>query len=310
MTVRAPADLPPAPDGGPAVRIERRVLDAVRYATAVGPVRLLDARVRIRCQDASLGRFLEAFVAAFPAASEPGIALDLVEVDGRWAAYQNGERSLWAGSVAGLARSLVWLLNAIALNAPSPDVHVHAAVASLGGRAVILPGRSGAGKTTLVTALALAGWDYLSDEVAALDLRRDVVRPYPRPLALEEGSWGLFPGSDHRWPDGVPALVTDLRLLLPDTMGGASGPPEAARPVAFVFPEVVAGVTTALVPMGRAEALERLVSLTFNLRGLGGAGFDGLARAVGRTSCHRLLLDGVSTAPHLLRQLATGESQY
>lgn len=302
MIGSGPADQPPAPGAGPPVRIGQAVLDSIAYATTIGPVRLLDAQVAIRCQDATLGRFLEAFVAPFPTVAGPATALDLVEVEGRWAAYQDGARSLWAPSVPGLARSLVWLLNALALNAPSPDVHVHAAVASLDGRAVILPGRSGAGKTTLVAALALAGWVYLSDEVAALDLHHAVVRPYPRPLALEEGSWGLFPGAGDRWPADVPELVTDLRLLLPVTLG-TSAPPEVARPIAIVFPDVQPGATTALVPMGRAEALERLVALTFNLRALGAAGFEGLARVVGRASCRRLVLDGVTAAPALLTDL-------
>ncbi|MGI8686882.1 MAG: hypothetical protein ACR2MO_17635 [Acidimicrobiales bacterium] len=302
MSGRELADLSPAPDGGPPVRVERRLLDQVPYATTIGPVRLLEAHLSIRCQDADLGRFLAAFVALFPPVAGPAMALDLVEVGGRWGAYQDGGRALWAPTVPGLARSLVWLLNALALQAPSPDVHVHAAVAGRHGRAVIFPGRSGAGKTTLVAALSLDGWDYLSDEVAALDLHGDVVRPYPRPLALEQGSWAMFPDAGDRWPDDVPELVTDLRLLLPATLG-TSAPPEPARPAAIVFPEVVAGATTALHPIGRAEALERLVSLTFNLGALGAPGFQGLARAVAGSSCRRLVLDGVRSAPALVGEL-------
>ena len=297
------ADLPPAPDGGAPVRIDRRRLDRLSYATAIGPLQLLGARLSVRCQDAGLGRFLEAFLAPFPAADAAGTTVDLVEAgSGRWGAYQGGERLLWAPSVRELARSLVWLLNALALNAPSSQVYVHAAVASRAGKAVILPGRSGAGKTTLVTALALAGWTYLSDEVAALDLRRDLVHPYPRPLALEEGSWGMFPGAGDRWPADVPELVTDLLLLLPGTLG-PSEPPGPARPAAIVFPEVVPGAAAALHPIGRAETLERLVALTFNLRALGADGFRGLADAVGRSTCRRLTLDGVEAAPALLRAL-------
>jgi hypothetical protein len=310
MTGSALADLPPAPDGGPPVRIERRLLDQLPYAARLGPLQLLGARLSIRCEDAELARFLEAFLSPFPAVDGTTVALDLVEAGtGRWGAYQDGERSLWAPSVPALARSLVWLLNALALNAPSSQVYVHAAVASCEGRAVILPGRSGAGKTTLVTALSLDGWTYLSDEVAALDLRRHVVHPYPRPLALEEGSWALFPGAGARWPAGVPELVTDLLLLLPATLG-TSAPPEPAQPAAFVFPEVVPGAATALHPIGRAEALERLVGLTFNLRELGADGFSGLANAVGRSTCRRLVLDGVGAAPALLRALVGEKAEF
>lgn len=61
----------------------------------------------------------------------------------------------------------------------SPEVFVHAGVVAVGGRAILLPGRSGAGKTTLVRALVDAGATYYSDEYAVLD-PDGRVRPYPR----------------------------------------------------------------------------------------------------------------------------------
>lgn len=60
---------------------------------------------------------------------------------------------------------------------------VHAGVVGVGGRAILLPGRSFAGKTTLVQALVAAGATYYSDEYALLD-RAGRVHPYPRPLAI------------------------------------------------------------------------------------------------------------------------------
>src|SRR3954469_9856881 len=47
-------------------------------------------------------------------------------------------------------------------------VFVHAGVVALEGRAVMLPGRSHAGKTTLVAELVKAGATYYSDEYAVL----------------------------------------------------------------------------------------------------------------------------------------------
>jgi hypothetical protein len=62
-------------------------------------------------------------------------------------------------------------------------IFVHAGVVALGGRALILPGRSFTGKSTLVAALVKAGATYYSDEFAVLDLAGNV-HPYPRPLSL------------------------------------------------------------------------------------------------------------------------------
>ena len=60
-----------------------------------------------------------------------------------------------------------------------PDVFVHAGVVSIGGQAILLPGNSGAGKTTLVRALVAAGARYYSDEYAVLDASGRV-HPYAR----------------------------------------------------------------------------------------------------------------------------------
>jgi len=70
----------------------------------------------------------------------------------------------------------------VAAAAPS-RVFVHAGVVGWRGRAIVLPGRSYAGKSTLVAALVRAGATYYSDEFAVLD-GRGRVHPYARPLVL------------------------------------------------------------------------------------------------------------------------------
>ena len=60
-----------------------------------------------------------------------------------------------------------------------PEVFVHAGVVAVDGRAILVPGRSGAGKTTLVRALIAAGATYYSDEYAVLD-GEGRVHPYAR----------------------------------------------------------------------------------------------------------------------------------
>ncbi len=65
-------------------------------------------------------------------------------------------------------------------------VFVHAGVVGWKGRAVVMPGRSLSGKTTLVAELVRAGAEYYSDEYAVID-REGHVHPYARPLAVREG---------------------------------------------------------------------------------------------------------------------------
>jgi hypothetical protein len=54
---------------------------------------------------------------------------------------------------------------------------------AIDGRAIVIPGESFSGKTTLVSALLRRGATYLSDEFAVLD-RDGRVHPYPKPLSM------------------------------------------------------------------------------------------------------------------------------
>lgn len=66
-------------------------------------------------------------------------------------------------------------------------VFVHAGVVGWGGKAVLIPGRSFSGKTTLTAELVKAGATYYSDEFAVLD-REGRVHPYAKPLAVRDDS--------------------------------------------------------------------------------------------------------------------------
>src|SRR4029453_6021297 len=70
----------------------------------------------------------------------------------------------------------------------APDhLFVHAGVVGWEGRAIVMPGASFAGKTTLVQAWLERGATYYSDEFAVLD-RAGRVHPFARPLAIRDGS--------------------------------------------------------------------------------------------------------------------------
>lgn len=73
----------------------------------------------------------------------------------------------------------------------SPDrIFLHAGVVAWKDRAIVIPGQSNSGKTTLVRALLLAGATYYSDEYAVLD-ESGRVHPFARPLAVRRTRWGI-----------------------------------------------------------------------------------------------------------------------
>lgn len=64
-------------------------------------------------------------------------------------------------------------------------VFVHAGAVGWQGEAILVPGRSFTGKTTLVRELLRGGAAYYSDEFAVLDLQGRL-HPYPQPLGIRE----------------------------------------------------------------------------------------------------------------------------
>ena len=64
-------------------------------------------------------------------------------------------------------------------------VFVHAGVVGWKGQAILIPGRSFSGKTTLVAELVRAGATYYSDEYAVLD-EKGRVHPFLKPLSIRE----------------------------------------------------------------------------------------------------------------------------
>jgi|SRR5271163_267275 len=73
-------------------------------------------------------------------------------------------------------------------------VFVHAGVIEHGGRAIVIPGPSMSGKSTLVSELIKLGASYYSDEYAVLD-EKGMVSPFAKPLSLRAP--GTYASTDY-----------------------------------------------------------------------------------------------------------------
>ena len=104
------------------------------------------------------------------------------EASGMWMAYDGDG----LGGGADLADGVELLLSSLELwvaEHARDRIFVHAGCAVQAGLAIVVPGRTMSGKSSLTAALVRAGATYYSDEFAVLD-RRGRVHPYPRPLSI------------------------------------------------------------------------------------------------------------------------------
>ncbi|HEX5613918.1 MAG TPA: PqqD family peptide modification chaperone [Acidimicrobiia bacterium] len=186
-----------------------------------------------------------------------------------------------------LVPTIAWAVNQRAVASVDDAVLVHAGAVATGGRAVLLVGGSGAGKTTLTARLVADGHDYLTDEAVPFDAAAGIVAPYPKPLKLEVGAAPLFPD----------AVATALGAAAPAPDGSVQVAPAwlradvatgAARPVLVLAIDHEAGAPTHDEPLSRAAMLVHLAQQSFNLGTLGARGFANLATLAARCACHRL----------------------
>ena len=182
----------------------------------------------------------------------------------------------------------------------------HSAVVEKAGRATILAGPPGSGKSTLCAALMARGWRLLSDEFALLDPISCWLLPIPRPVALKGVSVGL-----------AERLLPSLRIgrVFPDTHKGRLAhlrPPadavehqaEPARPAWVVFPTHADNASTRLAPLRKAAAFLRLEENCFNYNALGRTAFDALSQLIEMTECYELPFAQAVAAAELVDGLA------
>lgn len=182
--------------------------------------------------------------------------------------------------------SLNWLL------ATSADAYLvfHAGIVARGGRAVLMPGTSGTGKSTLTAGLAYSGWRLLSDEFALLRPETSLFYPYPRPISLKNRSIAVmrerlaanrFSRFFHNTPKGT------IVYLRPSTSAlAAMGEP--ASPALILFPEYRPEEQARAVELRKVEMFALVRSAAVNCDRLGATAFAALGTLVERCRAFRI----------------------
>jgi hypothetical protein len=183
--------------------------------------------------------------------------------DPTWYRVTAGDEVVYTSLLEGsLVSHLLMDVNARAAAAcrAAGTVPVHAGTVAGALGAIVLPGASHSGKTTITTALAATGHRFVADEVSRLDPDHLTIAPYGKPVALRSASVELLAPTIARLRRPGSRFEIDERFVPPVELGGG-----ADRPVevsAIVFPRYDALGPHRFAPLGPAETLERLMQCT------------------------------------------------
>lgn len=186
----------------------------------------------------------------------------------------------------------------------------HAGAVVMNGRGILMPGSSGAGKSTSVAALSLSGAACYSDEVAVLDenLR---LHPFPKVLSLKPGGWQRI-RRDFRTETAQGVIGSSrsraIHFVRPPVIPGRDGHPITSAVDYVILPSRAQGKLSVLKPVSKSVAITTLMSESFDLSLKGARGFDLLVRLAQQSECYSLeVSDNVTSTVRAISEL-TGQT--
>ncbi len=155
---------------------------------------------------------------------------------------------------------------------------LHAAAVSHDGVGMILPGKTGAGKTTLTAWLAHSGFNYLTDELVYIEEGSSALETFTRPLNVKTGSLDVVRENLVIDADAVGTFVCSHATLIPHRRINPVHRRESPPLRVVVFPRYIEDAGLAIERLSKAQAGMRTMACLVNARNLPGHGFHEVAR--------------------------------
>lgn len=137
---------------------------------------------------------------------------------------------------------------------------LHAAALVYDGRGILLPARSGQGKSTIALSLLRNGWTALSDDTVLLRFEEDQITTYSfrRDFRVGRDTAACFPEFDGpNWPTAL-SDPSKWRVDIDRIYPGQSA--SSCTSHLLVVPEIVDAPTSHVEPIGPKPALEQLLN--------------------------------------------------
>jgi hypothetical protein len=290
------------------------LLDALPWSYETATFDSLGFRFSVRTTDPALGSHLDDLYRAC-VTDDDAITVARYTIreragrdDTRFVVHCDGQRVISTPHPSVALDYLVWDVNRRTAAVATDSLLVHAGAVAVNGAAILVPARSGGGKSTLVSALVLAGCDYVTDETVAIDPQSGWLRGAPKPIALKPGALEMF-GDVLAPPDRVVArYTTETRHVAVGELAGVPAtPPLPVRIVAL--PDLQARGDEVATPLTRAETMAFLAEQSYNFDQFGPRRLPTLARALEQAACYRLDTSDLPAAVATLLALRQRESR-
>jgi len=302
-----PSPAPETPIAAP--REVKLPADTVDRAGVVRTYTLLGSVIRVHYGDEALCEDIHPIVqhnAVDEASNLVGIIDVVVLQEGGTVSIFADREECGASAIAEAAVALRACLIRLAVKRSGGLCALHAGALARDGKALLLPGDAGHGKSTLSAGLAARGFEMLSDDTTLLTGTPPIVRCIPVGLCIKRGAYPvlepLYPRlaalPERRRPDG-----REARYLSPADLCWASE--NAAVAVRWiVFPRYHPEQGTALRPVSRHDALVRLMRGVYFLSGsLDERSLEQLIAWIEGIECFELPIASLDAGTSILREL-------
>lgn len=298
----------PIPKSAMPVRTQRSNL---RAPAAVKTYSLLDRIFRVKYDGADLFAMIQPLLKhrthRGSGAGADAIDVSVLRENGGVAVIVDQDLAAFCNTVEEAAVTVRACLTQVAVMRSGGLCAVHAGALCRDGRALLLPGDAGYGKSTLSAGLAAHGFEMLCDDTALIAGQPLLVRSLPAGLCIKRGAYPVLEPRypqltllpEWRRPDGK-----HVRYLMPGRHV-AWAETDVALPVAWiVFPRYGPDQRTGLLPLPKHEALSRLLRGVHVLSGaLDGQTLEALIDWIGQIDCFELPLSSLDAAVTLVDEL-------
>jgi len=200
-------------------------------------------QVQSACPEAYaiLDRYVFPSLPRITVAGKPDLLVRIVRVGDQLQLFADDVIVAAASQAISLVPDVIRMLDDAVIQSLTRLHAVHAGTVLWCGRALLVPGVSHAGKSSLVAELLRRGATYFSDEYALIDAD-GLVHPYPRPLLVRNGC-----------PEQLPVLPEECNALVGD----------APAPIGWIFAlQYLPDATWSVSPTSQSEALLNLLRNT------------------------------------------------